>query len=400
VLKNIECEKAQDILVHNVKPLPSEWVPLLDAPGRVIAENLYALHDLPMECQAAFDGYALCGLDLGQSFCLAELTLEDDFSLKPGEAARVRTGGILPRGTEAVIPLEQVSFNGDRVLLSQGVTSGCNIKIIGEDFNKDELLTTKGTRFTPGLAGLVAAFGMSQVPVIRRPKVLVLSIGPDIVPHDSEPQPGETRDSNGPLLASLITRERGQVIAIEVLGRLMNDFSALGNLFQKSDLVITTGSTFAGVREDGRLFLEKLRVTHLFSGVQLNPGGHVSAAFWHDKPILMLSGNAAACLVGFELFAVPMLRKLQGLSPALRRVGASITGDFSKQKDVRCFLRAHAECGETGWQVTVLPGQKPSMMRSFLGCNALVDLSPHHPPLRKGDQVPVILTGSTWCSFE
>lgn len=399
MLKNIECEKAQNILVNNVNILPGEDVSLLDAPGRIVAKNLYALQDLPITCQAVFDGFALCGLDQGRSFQVVDLLYGDGFRLKPGEAARVGTGGILPQGTETVVPLEQISLTGNKVVLSRGITPGCNIKKSGEDFKTEELLVAKGTSFTAGLTGLLAAFGISQVPVVCRPKVLVLSIGPNIAPYDAVPQMGETRDSNGPLIASLVKREGGQITGIKVLGQLMSDFSALIKLIKESDLVITTGSTFAGSREDGREFLKKLEVTHLFSGVQLNPGGHVSAALWHDRTIVMLSGNPAACMVGFELFAVPVLRRMQGLSPALCRVHAGLTSAFSKQKNVRCFLRAHAKCGEKGWQVTILPGQKPSMMRSFLGCNALVDLSPNYPPLREGDQVSVILIGSTCCNF-
>ncbi|ATW24789.1 molybdopterin molybdotransferase MoeA [Candidatus Formimonas warabiya] len=401
MMKKITCERAQEILVRAVKQVSCEEVPILDALGRITAEDLYALHDLPIARQAAFDGFALCGLDHKGGFQVVEpYSCDPDkpFILQAGEAVHVGTGGLLPQGTEAVVQWEHGTLLENKSFIPTEVIPGSNIKKGGEDFKSGDLLVPRGTCLAAGLVGLLAAFGISKVSVLRRPKVLIISIGSGIIPYDGVPKPGETRDSNGPLLTSLVLRERGQVTALEVLGAKKIDEMrpTLEEIFHQSDLVFTTGGTFAGNRSEGQGFLEKIGAQELFSGVQLKPGGHVGAALWEGKPMVMLSGNPAACLVCFELFACPVLRMMQGLSPVLPRIQGRSLSSFSKKSMARSFLRAHVEWDQAGWTVEILPGQKPSMMRSFLGCNALIDLSPDHPPIQVGDMVPVILLDSVF----
>ncbi|NMA15255.1 MAG: molybdopterin molybdotransferase MoeA [Clostridia bacterium] len=394
--RSIELEEAHEILSKIVCPLLPESIPLADALGRITAHDLYAVCDLPPVPQASVDGFAVVGSARAQRYQVVERPVDCnnwDLVLHSGQTAYVVTGGVLPQGTQMVIPREQVKVTGGEIVFSGEFVSGSNIKRCGEDFRHGELLVSKGTCLSAGLIGLLAAFGYMEIPVFRCPKVLVLSIGTQIVPYNRIPKTDETRDSNGLLLASLVKRERGRVIAVEVVGKQNTGelLPHLIKLFEQSDLVITTGGTFATTNGEARVLLEKMGAKQLFSEVQLKPGGHVGAAVWNSKPVVLLSGNPAACLVGFELFAVPVLRSLQGLSPVLNRIRARCLNPYSKKRGVRCFLRGHARCSEKGWTIDFLPGQKPSMMRSFLGCNALIDIPPNHPPLREGDEVSIIL---------
>ncbi|MDD2498624.1 MAG: molybdopterin molybdotransferase MoeA [Desulfitobacteriaceae bacterium] len=394
--RSIELERAHEILGKIAGPLLPESVSLADALDRIVAHDLYAVCDLPPVPQAAIDGFAVVGSAIEERYQVVKIPVDTnvcDLVLDSGQTAHVVTGGMLPQGTQMVIPREQVKVIGSEVVFSGEFISGSNIKSCGEDFRHGELLVSKGARLSAGLIGLLAAFGYMEVPVFRCPKVLVLGIGTQIVPYNKAPKTGETRDSNGPLLASLVKRERGRVIAIEVVGKQKTDdlLPELIRLFEQSDLVITTGGTFATTNGEARVLLERIGAKQLFSEVQLKPGGHVGAAIWNSKPVVLLSGNPAACLVGFELFAVPVLRSLQGVSPVLNRIRARCLNPYSKKRGVRCFLRGHVRCSEEGWTIELLPGQKPSMMRSFLGCNALIDIPPNHPPLKEGDEVSIIL---------
>ncbi len=132
----------------------------------------------------------------------------------------------------------------------------------------------------------------------------------------------------------------------------------------------------------------------LFWGVQIKPGSHSGAGCYDGRIIVSLSGNPAPCWVGYELLAVPVLRALQGLRPLpLPRLSAVCTGSFPKGGGPRRFLRGYAVCGQDGWRVAILPGQKSSMLRSLLDCNALIDLPAGHQPLEAGGEVSLILLG-------
>ena len=111
------------------------------------------------------------------------------------------------------------------------------------------------------------------------------------------------------------------------------------------------------------------------------------------KPVIALSGNPAACSIGYEALAAPVLRVLQSLSPSPRRLAAVCTNSFPKRGGPRRFLRGYAVCGQDGWRVLVLPGQKSSMLRSLIDCNALIDLPAGHPPVEAGSEVSLMLLG-------
>ncbi|MGI6712093.1 MAG: molybdopterin molybdotransferase MoeA [Bacillota bacterium] len=399
MLGKIELEEGQQILLKRINPLQQESVPTIDALDRVAYQDLYANHDLPPYHQSAVDGYAVHG---GEEEGMLRLLKPQSTKtiqsmvLKSGEAVAVFTGGPIPEGTEGVILQEHVEKTEEGIAFSGEIVPGSNIKLPGEDIRHGELLIPKGTCLTPGHIGLLAAFGYQEIPVFGRPRVAVLSIGTQIVSHNMVPVAGETRDSNGPLLASFVKQEGGQVVALEVIsGYKIDDLKEkLLKLFQEVDLVIITGGTYAGTRGEARLLLRELGAQMLCEEVPLKPGGHNAAALWENTPIISLSGNPSASLVGFELLAMPVIRALQGINPYPKRISAICVNTFIKKRSFRYFVRGYVECTEEGWTVEILPGQKPSMMRPFIKCNALIDLPPGDDPVNEGDKVSVILIGS------
>lgn len=392
----IDLENAQRILLDRLSSLSSEYVVLTEGLNRVISENLFAVQDHPLNPQAAVDGFAVCGLPGGDSFRLLESPKNCEIRnliLKPGEGVRVTTGGLLPGNTEAVIPDEKIQKTSGEIIKLGQIVPGSNIKNPGEDFRRGELLAARGTCLSTGLIGLLMAFGYYRVPVFCRPKVLILSLGPQIVPCHVTPGPGEIRDSNGPLLGALSTKEGGRVIDIRTAGNkdLEESLDEISELFTEADLIITTGGTFDGQYNAVNWLFQKMNVETIFREVRMKPGCHNSAGFWKGRPVISLSGNPAACLVGFELLAAPVLRVLQGLNPNLKRVSGVCRNSYSGSQGPRCFLRGRLNYCEKGWTVDVLPGQKSSMMKSFINCNALIDLPAGRPSVQVGEEVSVIL---------
>jgi len=385
-------EEAQRLLLDSIKPLQYEIVTLLEAPGRVLAEDIIAPHDLPAYPQAALDGFAIQEEGSTKNTFTLKGSLQagevPSFTLAAGETAGVLTGGHLPKGTTAVIRQEDASIEGDQVFFRGKIQGGSNIRKQGEDFRSGEIIARQGTVISPGLIAILAAFGFHEVNVIRRPKIAILSLGKEVVPYHQTPSPGQVRDSNGPLLASLTSRAGGEIVGLHAL--CTNPEQQIRDLLSEADLLLTIGGTAAGNNDPGYHIMEPVGIKPLFSEYQVKPGSHTCAGTLEGKLIIMLSGNPVACAVGYHLLATPVIHALQGLNPELYRLPAITTNTFSKKGGPRRFLLGYALCSRQGWRVTILPFQKPSMRSALLAYNCLLDLPAGHQPVELGDQVTII----------
>jgi hypothetical protein len=246
-----------------------------------------------------------------------------------------------------------------------------------------------------GLAGgvsAIAAYGINSAPVYRRPRVNVLAMGRNVVAPRTNPQTGQTRDVNSPLLGALIQRDGGVLgSALLASNKDVPEIAAsLEFLLNDSDLLITSGGTYTRGDDNLLRVLEQKGMQMVFWGVNLMPGSHCGLARRGKQFILLLSGNPTACFVGYNLFASPLLQKMQGLESNLLRQNALCLNGFNKKSGSRRFVRAKLYSSEQGWVVEVLPGQKPSMIRSMLECNALIDVPAGSLGLGAGEQVSVI----------
>jgi len=398
VLVNVNLEEARESLLDLITPLPGEFLPLAQVLDRVASADLFAPWDLPPYPQAAVDGYAIREDELGRNkvYGIRELLQSGEMpgtNLGFGQAAGVVTGGPLPEGTGAVIAQELVNIEGNVLTYKAEITTGSNIKQPGEDFREGELVARRGTRISPGLVGVLAAFGWSEVPVYRRPRVVILSLGREIVSCYAKPAPGQIMDSNGPLLASLVKLDGGWVVGVETTdGESTTGIGGrLKKLIRQADLVITIGGAASGADDHALLLLRETGARILFWGVRISPGSHSGAAVLDSRPVISLSGNPAACMVGYHLLVAPVLGAFQAMSPYPFVISAMCVDSYLKKGGPRRFLRGFAACLQDGWRVSLLPGQKSSMLRSLINCNALVDLPAGHPPLEPGAGVSIIL---------
>ncbi|HHW42071.1 MAG TPA: molybdopterin molybdotransferase MoeA [Syntrophomonadaceae bacterium] len=395
MLKQPSLEEAQEALLHRIEPLARETVPLPEAMGRVLAADILAPHDLPSHPLAALDGFALPEKGVKGARFMIKKYLEPgeipSFTLGPAEAAGVVTGGHIPPGTKEVVRQEAVRVEGEFVVIREETGGKNNIRAAGEDFRAGAEIARHGTRITPGLIAALAAFGIAAVDVHRRPRVLILNLGKEVVPHAGEASPGQVRDSNGPLLAALVKRDGGETVAVATTGAtgLAGPEPLLENMLRQADLVITVGGTASGNNDRALRVLRALEARLIFWGVQIKPGSHSGAAEKDNRVVISLSGNPSACAVGYELLAAPVLRKLQGLNPHPIRLPAVCANSFKKTGQRR-FLWGYITGNHDGLVVTVLPGQKSSMLQSFVKGNALIDLPAWHPPLEPGARVSVI----------
>jgi molybdopterin molybdotransferase len=401
VLESVKLEDAQSMLTDLVNPLPGEHVPLLRACGRVASRDVFADYDLPSIPQAAVDGYALPSGEAGgdnRNYVVKEHLRPGEmpgFPLEQGSVTRVITGGPVPDGTGAVIPYEATRFVKDNVTFMKRISPGSNLKLPGEDFCSGDLLVRSGSLLTPGLIGVLAAYGRKKVDVFRRPRVAVLSLGQEIVPYHTKPFPGQVRDSNGPLLSALVQRAGGLVTGVDIAAAgdsPRSNSRLLESFLEQSDLVLTVGGAASGFFDRALYIIRQAGARLLFRGIKIKPGSHSGGAVSNGKLIISLSGNPAACAVGYHLLVAPVLRIMQGLNAYIPVFPAVCAGFFKKNGGKRRFLQGVAAYGrEGGWTVKILPGQKSSMLRSLIDANALVELPPGRRPLVEGDEVKMLL---------
>ena len=397
---NVVLEEARELILSKVIPLPGELLTPVKALGRILSADLRAPENLPRYPQAAVDGYAVHREDVGLTnvFTVRERLGSGEMpggSLVSGETAGVLTGGPVPGLTGAVVPQELAVTDGDRVIIKADIVEGLNIKLPGEDFGAGELLARRGDRVGPGLVGALSAYGINEAPVYRSPRISILSLGSEVIPARLVPGPGQVWDCNGPLLASLSTVDGGTVISLDTAGG--EDYnclkSRLKSLIQSSDLVITIGGTASGACDCALRLIRESGGGVAFWGVKIKPGSHSGVAFCDSVPVISLSGNPAACAVGYHLLAAPVIRSFQGIDPFPGAFEAQSLDAFPRKGGPRRFLRGYAHCSPGGWVVSLLPGQKSSMIRSLLGYNALVDLPAGHSPVDRGSRVTVIPVG-------
>lgn len=397
LLKDINLEEAQRQINNLVSSLAAEESPLNQLMGRVLAKDLIAPRSLPDCGQSAVDGFALGSeAEPASSRFLIKGRLElgdnPEQVIGPGEALGVMTGGLLPAGCVGVVPHERTLLQGEYLSVLEQVKNRQNMKQAGEDFAKGELLLKSGSRLDPGSIALMAAYGIKSTLVFRRPRVAVLAMGRNVVDCQESPAIGQTRDVNSPLLEALIQQDGGVPGSSLLVPGISSPEIAgsLEELLNDADVLITSGGTYTRGEDDLLRVVEQSGAEMIFWGVNLMPGSHCGIARRGNQFIVLLSGNPTACFVGYHLFTAPILHIMQGLSNDLSVEEAVCINGFAKKSGSRRFVRGRARAASQGWEVEILPGQKPSMIRSMLGCNALIDVPAGNTGLRAGEKVSII----------
>ena len=319
----------QAVLAH-AEPLPAERVPLSDAGGRVLATSATALVDLPPFPSSAMDGFAVRAADTpGRLPVVARVAAGRPVpaALERGQAMGIATGGVVPDGADAVVPIERVTAEGDWVEIPEPAREGANVRPRGGDVSAGSAVVEAGTRLGAAQIGALAAAGISEVECARRPHVAVLTTGTELRPPGEQLAPGEIYESNGPMLEALLGSAGAEV---ELLRSVEDDEAAHRDSIAgalERDVLVTSGGVSVGPHDLVRKIEAELGVEEVFWGVSVRPGKPL--AFGTRGPTLVfgLPGNPVSSLVSSVLFVLPALRALQGeRDPAPRYLNGVLTG--------------------------------------------------------------------------
>jgi molybdopterin molybdotransferase len=395
-------EHLQSVLT-GVEPLQPLDVTLVDARGCVLAEDVTAPWPLPAFDNAQTDGYAVKAADLLAASDGKPVTLRviDDVpagyrasvELREGAAIRVMTGAPLPEGAEAIVPMDWTDGGMPEVRVTHSVARGANVRRRGDDVSLGELVASKGRVLGPREIALLAAVGRGRVSVHPQPRVVIISIGSELVEPGSPLSPGLIADSNGVTIAAAV-QEAG-AIAYRV-GPLPDDASTLLATLEdqlvRADLIVTTGGVSAGAYDTVKAVLSRLGTVD-FTKVAMQPGmpqGHGSLGP-DATPIFTLPGNPVSAYVSFEVFVRPVIRRMLGHSRIYRPVVRAVLVDpLPSPAGRRQFARGHLAVEDGRYVVRPAGGQGSHMLGTLAKANALVVVPEDITELKPGTAVAVL----------
>jgi molybdopterin molybdotransferase len=398
VAELLTMEEAQRLILERVRPLPAERVPLEEAAGRVLAEPAAAVVDLPPFASSAMDGFALRAADTpGTLPVVARIPAgrPAERELREGEAMAIATGGVVPAGADAVIPLEDVVDHDNSIEIADPVSAGENVRPRGGDARAGEAVAEAGARLGPAQLGALAAAGIAEVACGGRPRAAVLATGTELRRPGEPLGPGEVYEANGLILASQLA-SAGAVV--ERLAPVADDEhvhrEALARALEH-DVLVTSGGVSVGPHDLVRRAESELGVEEVFWRVAVKPGKPVSFGVRGSTLVFGLPGNPVSSLVGFELFVRPAVLALQGHGDPLPRFEPGRLGAGAKRNSQRDQLvRARTRAGDDGAVVLdPLSGQESHMIVRAAGADALVLLPRGDGELTAGEPVRYLRLG-------
>ncbi|NJE48305.1 gephyrin-like molybdotransferase Glp [Thermococcus sp. 9N3] len=397
-LKVVPLEKALEVIDSFPLEPKVERVPLGEALGRVLAEDIVSPINVPPFDRATVDGYAVRAEDTFMASesepvrlkVTGEVNAGDspDFELKPGESVYISTGAPLPKGADAVIQFEDVDRDGDEVIIYKPAYPGLGVMKAGADIPKGKPLLKRGTRLGFKETALLSAVGLAEVPVFRKPKVAVISTGNELVLPGEGLKPGQIYDINGRAIADAVKELGGEAV---FLGIAKDDRESLKALIEKGveccDIVLLSGGASGGIRDLTSSIIEELGEVKIH-GIAIQPGKPTIIGLIDGKPVFGLPGYPTSCLTNFTLLVAPLLRRLIGRESEVRKVKKRLAHKVFSVKGRRQFLPVRIE-GEKA--VPILKGS--GAVTSFIDADGFIEVPENVEILEAGEEVEVTFFG-------
>jgi molybdopterin molybdotransferase len=370
-------EQAQRLILERALPLPSERVPLEQSAGRVLAESARAVVDLPPFPSSAMDGFAVRAADtpgtLPVTFRVAA-GRPASRSLEPGEAMGISTGGVVPEGADAVIPIERVVETANSVEIVEAVSPGASVRPRAGDVRTGDEVVAAGTCLGPAQLGALGAAGVAEVVCGAAPRVAVLATGTELRRPGEPLGPGEVYEANGLILEAQL---RSAGASVERLPAVADDEDAHREALARGlehDLFVTSGGVSVGPHDLVRRIEAELGVEEVFWRVAVKPGKPVSFGVRERTLVFGLPGNPVSSLVSFELFVRPAVLALQGQADPLPRFEPGRLTTVARRNPARDELvRARTRSSDDGAvELEPLAGQESHMIARAAGADALV----------------------------
>jgi molybdopterin molybdotransferase len=378
-------EAAGRILL-DVRRQPTLRIPLDDALGSVLAEDVVSPLDIPAWTNSAMDGYAARGEDVRGATDVAPVRLKvvehlpagkfPTRAVGTGECARIFTGAPLPEGTDSVIRQEDTDEGADTVTIVRDRDVGVNTRRVGEDIRKGTTVLTAGTELGPAHLGVLASLAVAHPLVYRRPRIAILGSGDEIVDVD---QPEEIlsgrkiASSNTHTLVALVRQSGGEPINLGIAADSPESLREHLSRALDCDLLVTTAGISVGEHDYVRAVLDELGATQRFWKLRMRPGAPVGFGLVGEVPWIGLPGNPVSTMVTYELFVRPAIRKMMGHQRVFRRsVPVRMAEPISLKPKLQHFLRGIVNEGSNGPEARLTGPQGSGILTSMVRANALL----------------------------
>ena len=372
----LSIEVALERILERAQVLEPEVVPLAEAAGRVLAEPAVAQVDLPPFASSAMDGFAVRASDTPGALPVALRVAAGRSageSLPLGAAAAIATGGAVPEGADAVVPVELTVETDGRVEIELEARKGQHVRPQGGDVRVGEVAVEPGTRLTATRIGALAAVGVADVSCTRQPRVSVLATGSELRAPGETLEPGEIFDSNRFMIASVFAAAGAIVDLLPVVEDDENAHREALERALEADAVVTSGGVSMGPHDLVRRVEAELGVEEVFWGVAVKPGKPLSFAVHERTLVFGLPGNPVSSLVGSLLFVRPALLALQGLEEPRPRYEHGLTAVALRRNAHRDeFVRARRRAEEASTLLEPILGQESHMIVRAAMADALV----------------------------
>jgi molybdopterin molybdotransferase len=400
-----DVDTIEEVLDHvsAFKPVGTEIVSLGESVGRVLAEDIHSDVDIPGFFRSTMDGYAV---NASSTFGASEanpayLNIQGkipmgecpDFTIGPGQAAKIATGGMLPQGADSIIMVEHTeSLDDTTIEVYKSVAPGQHVIEKGEDLHRSEPAIPAGTRIRPQEAGLLAACGQTEFTVFKRPMVGIISTGDEIVPVSAVPEAGQIRDINTQTLSGLVLKAGGVPVTFGIIKDNRDDLiQQCRRALELSDMVLISGGSSIGARDFTVEVLELLPDTKiLVHGISISPGKPTILARSSGKAFWGLPGHAVSAMVVFDVVVRPFIDQISGQTADTRQfpVTATLSRNLSSAQGRVDYVRVRLENKEGKLVAEPILG-KSGLIRTMVKADGLIAIGMNTEGLEEGSIVNV-----------
>jgi len=382
-------EALLDIIEKNISSVNREIIPIEEGVGRVLAKEYIATYDLPRFNNSAMDGFAVRVLDSGKVIEVKDIIYAGDraenIEVKEGFGVKIMTGAIVPKGCEAVVPIEDIQDLGDgKIRLPKNIKLNSMVRFRGEDIKSGKEFLSKHQKLNGYSLGVLASQGVTHIEVFRRVRVVILSTGDELKPHYEKIEPHQLYNSN-----SLMFYGRAKELGCEVsyLNIGKDSLDSLKELIKESlnaDIVLTSGGISVGDRDYTLQAFREVGMEVLFSKVDIKPGKPTTFGKIGNLAVINLPGNPLASAVNFEMFVKPAILKLSGLREKSQTIKARLKEDIILKREKDSVILGIFD----GEYFTPIKPQKPGMVSPLGLFNAILNTSTN---IKKDEVVEIIL---------
>lgn len=386
----ISVNEAKEIIRKNISVLPSLTLPLTEAVGYVLADDVFSPIDFPPFHQSSVDGYAIYFTDAGERFIVSEQSSagsEKKFSLPPKSAMRIFTGAPVPANADTVVMQEKTVINNRKLMIQdEELQPGSNFRPQGKDIKKNSIALKKNVFLSAGAVGFLAGLGITEVSVVKKPSISIIVMGNELQQPGNPLEMGQVYESNSFALKAALSQLHFTDVKVAcVSDNLQQLTDALNHSIEANDMVILCGGISVGDYDFVLQAATNCGVETLFHKVKQSPGKPLYFGRKKNKIVFGLPGNPSSALTCFYEYVVLALNLMMNQKTSLQSIKLKLSNAYKKNLGLSFFLKGWCENDK----ITILNAQESYRLSSFAKANCLVYLEEQAHEYKAGDMVEV-----------